>query len=119
QTAMRELDGARDDREQPEPLGDAEAHPLAVDVDRQSVDIFHDEKRAPISGHAAVEQAGDVRMVERREDLTFGEEPLHQLWVGAVAENLDRSAAAELAVIALRIVDDAHPAATDLTEQAV
>ena len=46
----------------------AEAGPLrvAVLVERPPFDPLHDEVRQPVGGRAAVEQARDVRVVERR-----------------------------------------------------
>jgi len=100
--------------------GDVEPLPVAVLRDRLPVDVFYHEIRQLSVRYAAVEELGDVRVIERREDLTLGSEALVQLiGVPARAQHFHGGAAPELAVVALGEVHDAHPAAAELTRHAV
>ena len=47
---------------------------VAVLGDRLALDVLHGEPRPPVVRDAAVEQPGDVRMVQPGEDLPLGEE---------------------------------------------
>src|SRR5262245_24602517 len=61
-----------------------------------------------------------MRMAQRREDLSLGDEaPVQFLGVGAVAQQLDRDLAPELPIVALGEIDDTHAAATELAHDAV
>ena len=52
--------------------GDAQLVPVAELVDRQAVDVLHDEVGDALVRGAAIEQAGDVPVVQAREDLALG-----------------------------------------------
>src|SRR5690606_9689952 len=56
---------------QHEALTYAELAVLDVVVDALALDILHDQERAPVLGRAAVDQSGDVRMIETGQDLAF------------------------------------------------
>ena len=68
-------------------------------IDRPTFDIFEDEVREPVIGQSAVEQPGDVRMIERRKDLPFGAESF-EVWLGVQpgAEQLEGHALIEGAI---------------------
>ena len=117
---VRRIDCAADVDEQAQARRDVEPVAIAVRRDRQTVDVLHHEIRELSFGRTAVEQLRDVRMTQRGEDLPLGEEaPVELLGVGAVAQELDRDLAAELAVDALGEVHHAHAAATELAHDAV
>ena len=79
------------------------------------VDVLHDEVGQAVVGRAAVEQARDVRVLERGEDLPLGAKRASmQLGVQPRRHDLDRHPLRELAVGALGQVDRAHAAAADL-----
>ena len=65
EVAVGEVDGARDDREQLQAGVERQRVARAPDVDRLAVDELEDEKGPPVGGDAAVEQAGDVGVLER------------------------------------------------------
>jgi hypothetical protein len=68
---MSVLDGLTDASEQFEAFPDAHLRLIAKSGQRESVDQFHDEEGSVISSHAAVDHAGDVRMLHQRQGLPF------------------------------------------------
>jgi hypothetical protein len=83
--------------------------------ERHTLDQLHGEKRPAVVRRAAVQEAGDVGMLEAGEDLPFLQEPAeHVVRVDAALQNLDGDGAFELPVGAVREVDAAHASATDL-----
>ena len=117
---VRVLDRRADVEEQPQPRLDAQPVGVAVRGDRLAVHVLHHEVRQLAVGDAAVEELRDVRMAQRREDLPLGEKsPLDLPVVEAAADDFDRHAAAELAVVTLGEVDDAHAAASELAQHLV
>ncbi len=88
---------------------------VAEGGDRFAGDVLHDEVGVARRGAPAVEQPGDVRMLQTGEDLAllFKATP-HLAAVTAAADDLDRRLLAELAVGALGEVDGAHPSAPQL-----
>ncbi len=100
-----------DAAKQREALADRELVPFAILVDRQAVDVFHDQVRDAIVSGAAVQQPGDVAVVESRQDLTFG---LETVVIGARDESGPYQLHGHLLlvfVVALGQIDVAHPAA--------
>jgi hypothetical protein len=111
--------GAARGREQAQPRRHVEPPGVAVVRDGAAVHVLHHEVRPPVGRHAAVEEAGHVRVVERGEDLPLGREAAHQVGVvGGAREQLDGRRLPVLAVAALGAVDDPHAAAPDRVEQA-
>ena len=67
--------------------------PLTPQVERKPLHELHDEVAAAILGHAAAEQARDVRVVERVQHLALQLEALqHRVAVHAALQQLDRHA---------------------------
>jgi hypothetical protein len=65
-----------------------------------------------------LEDGGDLRMIEAREDCGFGAEPRHDLAVGEVrVQRLDRDIAAQRLVD--RFVDDTCPASSKLADDSI
>ncbi len=102
--------GLADDQEQVQALDDGELALPGVGVDRGALDILHHQVRPAIVGGAAVDQPGDVGVLERRQDLPLGAEPAHAVVIEQAADDLDRDALLERAIGALGQVDGAHAA---------
>jgi len=118
QTRVRVLHGVADGQEQPEPVIDAEPAPITVRRDRLALDLLHHQIELTVIGRAAIEQAGDVRMIEAGQDLAFGAEPAGQIVGDTVAaQQFDGDLLRVLAVAALAEVDVAHAAASNAADQ--
>jgi hypothetical protein len=63
EVAVRMLDGTRHGAEELQPAFDPEPVPIAVHVDRDALDVLHDQVRSAILGHSSIQEGGDVRMV--------------------------------------------------------
>ena len=106
QVLVGEVDGRADLPEELQALAHRQLPVVAVLVDRPPLDVLHDEVGAAVLGGAAVEQLGDVRMVEVGEDLALGAEAADDLvGVHAAPDELDRDPLLELLVGPLRQVD--------------
>src|SRR5687767_3628978 len=89
-------------------------------MDRRPGDVLHHEERHPVLARTAVEQARDVRMLERGENLPFGAEAAEQgVDVEPSLDELEGDALLILSVGALREVDRAHSTARDFTQNAI
>ncbi len=83
-------------------------------------DVLHHEIGQAFFGAAGIEQARDVRMIERREDLRLDLEALQQgLRAVALPQHLDRDFLLILIVVANALVDLAHAAAADFLDDAI
>jgi hypothetical protein len=66
------LHGQTHSAEQAEPFFDGEPVGITVFVDRLSLDQLHDHIRKPVLGCPAVQQTGDVGMLQVGQNLAFG-----------------------------------------------
>ena len=109
QVAMRVLDGPRDVENQCQAPIDIESTLLAILVDRQPVDVVHNEVRQFIFRDAAIEQPGDVVVHQARQYLAFYEKTSASL-IGIEAhwQNLERRLMLELLVSAFRKIYGTH-----------
>jgi hypothetical protein len=108
------------DLEQLQALLDVEAARIAVDVDRLAVDILHDDVWCAVGRRAAVEQARDIRMIERRQDLAFELQPaLDMPRQQPASHQLDCDLLPELLVGALGQEHLAHAAAAEAAHDAI
>ncbi len=106
---MRGVNGPADLGEEVQASLEAEALLLAVVDDGPAVDALHHQVRVTILIDAAVEEAGDARIVEAGEDLALGEQPVAQARARVHAEDeLDRGLGLVLPVGPPRAVDHAH-----------
>ena len=113
-TAVRVGDRGAHLAKELQPPGDVERVLVAILVDRQPLDVLHDEVRQAVLGRAAVEQPRDVRVIEASEDLALvAEAAQHRLRIHAALDELDRDLFLVLAVGAPREIDRAHSAAAD------
>src|SRR6266446_8311370 len=71
QVLMGIVDGSADVLEESEALGGAELVRVAVGVDRLPLNVLHDEVGERIFGGAAIQQAGDIGMVQAGQDLAL------------------------------------------------
>jgi len=99
---------------------DGEVTIVAVPVDRRTVHVLHHVERGAVVGHAPVEQPGDSRVLEPRQDLPFPKEPLEP-FAGAEPhrEELERHFLLELPVGACGEKHHAHPTGAERPDDAV
>src|SRR5260370_23086612 len=69
QVAMRVFNRGADLKEKADPVRYAELGGVAVAIDRAPIYVLHDEIWIAVGPTAALEQPGDVRMIELRQDL--------------------------------------------------
>ena len=114
QPLVRVVDRGADVAEEREARRDVESVPAAVLQDVDAVDVLHDEVREPVVRRADVEQARDVRVVERRQDPALGAEAAqHVFGVEPASHELDRDVSAEVGGLVRGQVDATHPAAPE------
>ncbi len=90
----------------------------AVLEQRQTLDVFHREIRIAVGGDAAVDEMSDVRVVQTRENLPLAQEAaMHRFRIEPGADELERDALLELAVVALGEPDYAHAAGAEFAQQ--
>ena len=120
QVLVRVLNRGADVPEELQARGGVEPVRVAVVDDRLSFDVFHGEVRPAVRRAAAVEKAGDERVLEAGENLTFVPEAADDaVGVHAALEHLDRDALLERVIVADAKIHGAHAAVTDLSNQAV
>ena len=91
QSLVRELHRLAHAQEQGQTPVHGQLLAVAVPVDGLALDQFHDQVRQALRGGATVEQPRNVRMIEVRQYLAFGAEPLeHVACVVAGPDELDR-----------------------------
>ncbi|MNV58626.1 hypothetical protein D3C71_1510120 [compost metagenome] len=97
-----------------------ERQALAVLGDRLAFHIRQRQVRLPLQIHAGIQQMGQVRVLQPRQDLAFAAEALAQAGIGvAAAQQLQRDLALIQAISALGQPDLAHPALAERPKQAV
>ena len=111
QASVRRGDRSAGLGDEPDALTDAALLAVGEPGDRLPFDQLESEIRPAVARDTAVEQAGDIGMVEPRQDLALGEKAAHDLArVEVAAHQLERHLLLELAVGALRPPDFAHAA---------
>lgn len=89
-------------------------------MDRSAVDVFHHQERIALGADAAVEQTGDVGMIELRQDLPLRPESLREkLRAEMRAQNLQRDALLEMPVGAVREINGPHAAVPEFRFDAI
>ena len=110
---VRMLDRVEHVEAQPHAIRDVQTAIVGVAIDRRAGDVLHHEVGKPLRRGAAIEEAGDVGMVQRREHLPLVAEATHdEVGIHAAADHLDRDRMREVAGMA-REVDGAHSAAAE------
>jgi hypothetical protein len=98
-----------------EPCRDRQRPFVAPIRDGGAIDILHGQKRASVIGGAAVEQARDVRMLERGEDLSLAMEARqHVVRIHTAPQHLDRHPLLEGPIVACAQIDRPHAATSEL-----
>ena len=93
---------------------------IAVLVDRAAGDEFHHHVRPAVRSHAAIQQLGDIGVIEMRQDLPLVLEALQDVvGIHAALDHFDGDQLAELIVVAHALVDHAHAALADLLHDLV
>ena len=117
---MRVRDGGEHVEEQPDARGHVERALVAVAIDVLAAHVFEHEVRLADRRHARVDQAGDRRMRQAREDRAFTPEAIFTLAADQRrVQQLDRRVPFEAAVAAPRQPHRAHAAMTDRRDQRV
>ena len=111
QVLMRVLHRVAHVAEQTETVVDRQLLLLAPRGNLQAIDKFQDDIRRAVFGRAAIEQPGDIGMLQMRENLSLAPEPRNRgAAVQVELECLDRDLLVELGIVADREVDRTHAA---------
>lgn len=107
-------------QEQPRAVAEAQPGRVRVLGDRQAFDPLHHDVREAVRRQAAVEELGDVRVAQTRQDAALQ----HKLLGGrgreqAATHQLDRHGLVEAALDPLAAIDLAHAALADEFDQAI
>ena len=114
QVAMRVAHRIEHLQEQHHALAQAQAARVAPAIDGLALDAFHHEVRFAVAADAAVEQDGDVRMLQAGQDLPFAQETFARRGrIGAGADQLERRPLRVRTIAALDRVHRAHAAVAD------
>jgi hypothetical protein len=97
---------------------DRETACIAIAVDRFTIDILHREPRYAVTCDAAVDEAGDVWVLEKRENPTLLQESSNELGTPGLPDQLERDALLELSVVTRGEEHGAHTSVTDLSNDA-
>ena len=93
---------------------------IALLRDRCAFDELHREPDLAAIADAAIDQAGDVRVLELGEDLAFAQKTSHDfVRIHAALDQLQRHVMARAAAAALRAIHGADAAAAELGKQAI
>ena len=119
QVLMRILHCIANLYEQLDALVDRQKVAVAILVDARPADVLHDEVGRAVVVLAAVQQAGNVAMVEVGQDLPLAPEAFAEpLAEPGTADDLDRDPLFVGLVVASRQVNRAHAALCDLVDNA-
>ena len=117
---MRVMDGGANSLKEFQSLLCVESVLIAMVVDRQPLDVLHHQVRPIFFRRAAVEQARDVGMIERRQNLSLVAKATHdKVRVHAAANQLDCDLLSILIIIAFAEINRAHAAASELANDFV
>ena len=93
---------------------------VTVEINRLALNVFHDEIGQAVIGAAAIEQAGDVGVIERGEDLALTAKSLNDIvGVQATADNLYGNEFFECVIGSGRQIYCSHSAVADLPQHAI
>ncbi len=103
-----------------EPCNDVEMLRVAIGVNRNTVDVLHDDVCGTVRKRATIQEMRDVGMIELGEDLAFDLEPRLDAPRKRAAENhLDGHLLLELGIGALGQENLAHPAHAQRAQYAI
>ncbi len=105
------LDGLANAHEQRDPLGHGKTPIFTEAMDGNSIHVLHHQKQVAVGGDAAIQQAGNIRMLELGQNLPFLAEPFpKQIGRQGQVDEFDGDLLLELPVGTMRQLDGAHPA---------
>ena len=111
---VRKLYGAADACEELQPVARAQAHFVAIVVDRLTPNKLHHEVRKPLEGRAAIDQVGDMGMFQAGGNLPLAAELAHYaIQIEAAPDHFDSDLLLESLIDPERAVDRTHAAAAD------
>ena len=120
QVLMSVVDGGADGEEKIQTLADGKPVGIAVLIDRGSGDEVHHEIGTAVRGGAAIQEFGDIGVIEVGQNLPLGIEAFERVVAeDAAADDLDGDHLAVQVVDAHRLVDGAHAAFGDELHDAV
>ncbi len=120
QVLMGVMHRGANDGEQLEPRRYVEPMGIAEGVDRNPIDVLHDQIGGAIRQGSAVQEVRDIGMIELGEDLPlYFEARLNRAAHGAPMHHLDRDALLEFGVGAFRKENLSHAARTQGADDAV
>src|SRR5262245_21860574 len=112
---MRGADGPTDLSKDIEAYSNSKLIGVTVRIERQAIDIFHNEIRKSIGRGTAADEKCDVGMAQFCEDLTLITKALEdQVGVHPALYELKRDRLVKLSVNSRRAIDSPHPSAPDL-----
>jgi hypothetical protein len=107
-------------KKQLQPLAHAQRVGIGVGIDRLSIDVLHHEERLAVLGGTAIQEPGNVGVLEGRQDLPLGPEPGDHLGgVHSPLDELDRDLLLEQPVRTSAQVDRAHAPPAQLSHRPV
>src|SRR5690349_20875805 len=110
------MHGVADGAKELQSLHDVQLVIVAVTVKRFTFDELHHKVGKTIFGSSTVEQACDVRVIERREDLSFlAKTTEDEIGVHPALDQFYCRSFVELIICAGCFIDRAHAAASDLS----
>ena len=117
---MRIVNSRTDSSKQHQTLFQCEFVDIAIDIDRQTVDVLHDDIGSAIRRCSAIEQLCDIRMIQRREDLSLDlETTLHLLGDQAGLHEFEGNALTESLVRAFGENDFSHASGAEGTQDPI
>ncbi len=118
--AVGVFDGFADIKEEADAGIEGQGFLLDILGNAAAVNIFHDDVGKAVGGGAAIEEAGDVGVLEGSEDLPFSAEALEEeVGIHAGADEFDRDLGVVFVVGAAGEVDRAHATTADFAEEFV
>lgn len=98
----------------------AQVNSGGVSIDGDAVDVLHGQVGLTVARVSRIEQAGNTWMVERRENLSFPQEPVDERRLKApLPYHFDGDALLNLSVGAFRKIHGAHATAAEKAQQPV
>jgi hypothetical protein len=88
----------------------AQGKVVAILIDRRAVDILHRQIGLAVFGVSGIEQVGDIRVCQGRENLAFSQKPFTMQGAPGGLHQLDGRALSDLPIHALSEIDYAHTA---------
>jgi hypothetical protein len=89
-------------------------------IDGLAFDVLHYQIWLSIGSRAAIEQTGDIGVIEAREDLSFLAEPIdNQIGFHAFANELDRHVFSKFCIGTHGQINRSHAAGTKLADEFV